>query len=114
MKVLGKNMIAYAKCLTIDKCIENSAEIKAMLAEGTPIFDVYLICLDNQSHNLAEIVHTLEILKPSCSDRRLLVIGMADGRNNAKRLLGDIMQQYLNAGGALENFKQFYNEGAAV
>lgn len=90
--------------------MENTDEIINMINEGKAVYDVYLICIPQNSGNLMNILTSYQALKEVNRACKYTVIGMAKGKENAFALAEKILEQWLDACGDFNGFKKFYTK----
>ncbi len=95
----------YIKELYIDENLKNSADVIEAIRRKENAFNVYVICVDEFSQNLAEIMPTYEAFAERNEARDLTLIGIAYGRRGAYDLFGRILTEYLSGGSDIGDFK---------
>lgn len=95
----------YIKELYIDEKLKEPEKILASIKRKENVFNVYLICVDKNGHNFADIMSTYEAFAERNSRKDITLIGVAYGRRGAYMLFESILEQYLEKGFDLDEFK---------
>lgn len=95
----------YIKELYIDENLKNPDEVLSAIQRKSPIFNVYLICVDKLSHNMALIMSLREAFAERNANRDMTLIGVAYGRRGGYELFKRIVEQYLEKGFDISDFK---------
>lgn len=103
---MNKTMFVFSDNLCTSEGLKNPAAIKNSLKSGVAVYDVFLLCVEQKSHNLLEIIPSCEIFKAFYSSKRYIVIGLADGRQSANALLLGIVKDFVKTE---EDFGRFKN-----
>ena len=77
----------FAKRPYTDDNIKDITEIKRKITDNEIVEDLYLVCRDDNSANIAEIMSCRELLNGSGKRKNYGVIGMAIGKDSAIELL---------------------------
>ena len=79
--------------------------VKNMMSQGIAIFNLYLICIDKNGVNMAEILHSPDIFKPNNINKKFICIGLATGKKKSFELFSRIIKEYVETGNGLDDFK---------
>lgn len=86
----------FYKNLFIGKNVKNINSIIKFANENIPVFNIYFICIVKKSSNLMEIIESRQIYKKINSLNDYLIIGISEGKNEAKELLIEILNWWVN------------------
>lgn len=93
------------KNLYLDENLKNIDGILASLERKESIFNVYLLCVDNSSGNLAEIMSMREAFADRNIGGEITLIGIAYGRRGGYGLFSKIVKEYIEKGFDIKDFK---------
>lgn len=93
------------KNLYLDENLKNIDGIFASMERKESIFNVYLLCVDNSSRNLAEIMSMREAFADRNVGREMTLIGIAYGRRGGYGLFSKIVKEYIEKGFDIKDFK---------
>lgn len=102
----------YYKNLLIGNTIDNVDEIIALLDKGTPTFGIYVICINDNSQNIMEIMFCGELFKEINADKDYCVIGIERGKKKAVDMVKDIIEDWFKVNGDLEGIKEYYSSNS--
>ena len=88
----------YIKELYIDEKLNEPEKILASIKRKQNVFNVYLICVDKNGHNIADIMPTYEAFAERNGKKDITIIGVAYGRRGAYDLFKEIVKDYLEKG----------------
>ncbi|HCT65257.1 MAG TPA: hypothetical protein DIC60_08365 [Lachnospiraceae bacterium] len=90
----------------VDENVENLNTIIYSLKKGIPVFNIYLICIDNMSENTAHIMSSSEYFSKINSKKQYKIIGIAVGKYGANRLFSNIIEYWVEKGNSIGDFKE--------
>ena len=82
-------------------------EIINNISKNKNIFNVYCLCITNKLNFQLEILSTNELFREKKRDTKILIIGLAKGKDQALMLLTNIVQEIYENTGAV-NIKQYF------
>lgn len=88
----------YIKELYIDENLKCADDVLKAIRRKENVFNVYLICMDSLSGNLADIMSTYEAFSSKNEGRDMTLIGVAYGRRGAYDLFKTIVENQLEKG----------------
>jgi hypothetical protein len=88
---VGVEGMEFVKDMYLSNNIKNSKDIIKKLEKNQSISDLYCICIDAKSNTIVEIIHSHEIHKPIYQNRNYIVIGISNTKNEAKKMICDII-----------------------
>ena len=102
----------YYKNLLVGNTIDNVDEIIALLNKGTPTCDIYVICVDDESHNIMEIMFCCELFKEINGEKDFCVIGIERGKKKAVGMVKSIIEDWFKENGDLLELKKYYSNNS--
>jgi|GEM_PF-361555 len=90
----------------VDENVENLNTIIYSLEKGIPVFNIYLICVDNMAENIAHIMSSSEYFNKTNIKKQYKTIGIAVGKYGANRLFSNIIEYWVEKGNGIGNFKE--------
>ena len=104
-------MVIWSEKLYVGEQAEkNYKKIKKKIEQGKLVTDVFLITKPSNENNLFDILPARELLFPYYKKRELLVYGLAKGKDEAKELLLQMLQEIYQAMGGLYCKEYFKSE----
>lgn len=67
--------------------------------------NIYCICVDKKSNSILEILHSREIFKQVYSNQNYIVIGIADSKKEALKIVCDIIENIYKQDNNLTDIK---------
>ena len=101
----------FYKNIVVSSGIKNVNKVKRMLHKRIAVYDVYCVCVRNDSENLMDIIASTQIFKQHHEGIDYLVIGIADSKQEAFELVANIIEEHIGTGEELSSFKNIYLEG---
>jgi hypothetical protein len=101
-------MFKFHDNMYVDAAIGDADGIKKCLEHGSPLYDVFLICVRTDGANLVDIFHSRYLFGRFGSHTTYTVVGIAYGRTGAFQLLEEIMRDYSAQGMDWRQFKSFF------
>ncbi len=95
------------KCF-MGKSIRNSQRIMNHLLNNKKVNNIYCICMDESSDNLAFIINSQELLKNIYKNADYTVVGIAKGRVEALDLFLLMMCSFVSKQNNFNNFKNYF------
>lgn len=100
----------FIENMYIGEGIKFSENIIDMLKDKKTVTNLYCICIDMNADSLMEILYSHEIHKKVYEQKDYIIIGLAYGKDEAKKIVCNIIQEAYNYDNSLSNVKDFiYN-----
>ena len=100
----------FIENMYIGEGIKSPEKIIDMLKNKKTVTNVYCICIDMNANSLMEILYSHEIHKQVYKDKNYIIIGLAYGKDEAKKIVCEIIKKAYDYDNSLVNVKDFiYN-----
>ena len=90
--------------LFVDKKIKDIETVIYSLKKGIPVYNIYIIYIEEKNKNMAEIMSSFDFCKKETESYR--VIGLASGKAGANKLFSSIIEFWISSGNELRDFKE--------
>lgn len=94
----------FIEDLFVDEKIKDIDTVIYSLKKGIPVYNIYVIYVENDTKDLAVIMSSFEFLKKEKKDYK--IIGIARGKFGASQLFSNITQYWLSKGNTVSDFKE--------
>ncbi len=84
----------FSEKMIVGEMIEDKEKILSLIKDGVRVYKTYLICINKKSDNLLEIIESTEICKPMYEEKNYLVIGIAENKKEAIRIVESIIKNH--------------------
>lgn len=98
----------YYKNLLLGDNMEDVDEIIENLDNGTPTYNIFLICIDEKNQNLFEVMRATEIFKAINSSKDYIIVGMTRGEKSAFGMVKDIIQKCVDENKNINDIKNVF------
>ncbi|MGE4214511.1 MAG: hypothetical protein AB7E42_07015 [Anaerotignaceae bacterium] len=99
-------MMDFINDIFVDENIEDLNTIIYSLKRGIPVFNIYLVCINDGDENTAYIMSSNEYFSKWNKNRQYKTIGIAVGKHGANRLFSNIIEYWIEKGNYIGNFKE--------
>lgn len=96
----------FIEDIFVDENIEDLNTIIYSLKRGIPVFNIYLICVNVNSANTAQIMSSTEYFNKRNINTKYKTIGIAAGKYAANRLFSNIIEYWIENGKSIDSFKE--------
>ena len=96
--------------LYVGELIEDPAGVFEKLKKRIPVLGIYCVCISENSKFKAEILSSRELFSPKNKDKNYKIIGISQGKPEAKELFSVIVEDYISSGDfSLSDFKKAFD-----
>lgn len=101
----------FIENIYVGENVDDLETVYYSLKRGIPVFNIYCICINNNSKNTFEIMSAKELFSKRNIKKDYIIVGIAMGKREALSLLTYIIEDAIKKGVNILNIKKALKEG---